>query len=137
MIGIVIVAHGGLAREYLAAMEHVVGPKPGTRAISIAPDEDRSAKRVEIATAMRAVDEGQGVIVVTDVYGGTPSNLAMAACGTDNCKVLCGANLPMLIKLGKSRHLPLVTAVEQALASGRKYMNCTDDMVCRPAAAGL
>lgn len=128
MIGIVIVAHGGLAREYLAAMEHVVGKKPGTRAITIAPDDTRASKQAEIDAAVAEVDTGDGVVVVTDMFGGTPSNLAMAACSCQDRKVLYGANLPMLIKLAKGRHLPIERAVDDALAAGRKYINCADDM---------
>ncbi len=128
MIGIVIVAHGGLAKEYLAAMEHVVGRKPGTRAITIAPDDTRTDKQAEIDAAVAEVDTGDGVVVVTDMFGGTPSNLAMAACDCQDRKVIYGANLPMLIKLAKRRHLSIEMAVEDALTAGRKYINCADDL---------
>ncbi len=128
MIGIVIVAHGGLAREYLAAMEHVVGQRPGTRAITIGPDDTRASKQGEINAAVAEVDGGDGVVVVTDMFGGTPSNLAMNACGRDDRKVLYGVNLPMLIKLAKARNLPLETAVVCALTAARKYINCADGM---------
>ncbi len=131
MIGIVIVAHGGLANEYLAAMEHVVGPKPGTRAVTIGPEDDRAQKSAEIQAAVEAVDIGHGVIVVTDMFGGTPSNLAMAACGRSDRKVLYGANLPMLIKLAKTRGMPLPDSVQCALSAGRKYINCADDIAPR------
>ncbi|MEM9432270.1 MAG: PTS fructose transporter subunit IIA [Pseudomonadota bacterium] len=126
MIGIVIVAHGGLAREYLAAMEHVVGVRPGTRAISIGPEDTRASKQTEIDLAVAEVDAGDGVVVVTDIFGGTPSNLAMAACGSPDRKVLYGVNLPMLIKLAKTRELTLDEATACALAAGRKYINCAD-----------
>ncbi|MEM9249343.1 MAG: PTS fructose transporter subunit IIA [Pseudomonadota bacterium] len=123
MIGIVIVAHGGLAREYLAAVEHVVGPQPNMRAISIAPDYDRSQKQAEICAAADAVDEGDGVVIVTDMFGGSPSNLSLKACAPLNRKILYGANLPMLIKLAKSRRGPIEAAVEGALTAGRKYID--------------
>lgn len=123
MIGIVIVAHGGLAREYLAAIEHVVGEQPGMRAISIEPDHDRDAKQIEICAAADAVDTGDGVVVVTDLFGGSPSNLSLRACAPDNRRILYGANLPMLIKLAKSRHLPVPDAVRAAMEAGKKYIN--------------
>ncbi|MCA0872734.1 PTS fructose transporter subunit IIA [Seohaeicola saemankumensis] len=123
MIGIVIVAHGGLAREYLAAMEHVVGKQPGLRAISIEPDHDRDEKQREICAAADAVDTGDGVVVVTDLFGGSPSNLSLRACAPVNRRILYGANLPMLIKLAKSRHLPVADAVRGAMEAGKKYIN--------------
>jgi mannose PTS system EIIA component len=124
LIGIVIVAHGGLAQEYLAAVEHVVGKQSGMRAISIEPDHDRSAKQAEICAAADSVDTGSGVVVVTDMFGGSPSNLSLLACNPIDRKILYGANLPMLIKLAKTRHKPLSTAVTAALAAGRKYIDC-------------
>lgn len=123
MIGIVIVAHGGLAAEYLAAMEHVVGHKPGTRAISISRGDDRETKQSEIRLAVNEVDDGDGVVVVTDLFGGTPSNLAINACESGARKVIYGASLPLLVKLAKSRHLPLDESTRCACEAGRKYMN--------------
>jgi len=123
MIGIVIVAHGGLAAEYLLAMEHVVGQKPGTRAISISRDDDREAKQAEIRLAVNDVDDGDGVVVVTDIFGGTPSNLAINACESGARKIIYGASLPLLVKLAKSRHLPLDESTRCACEAGRKYMN--------------
>lgn len=123
MIGIVIVAHGGLAREYLAAVEHVVGPQAGIRAITIEDDHDRSAKQAEIRSAADAVDEGDGVVVVTDMFGGSPSNLSLLACESREREIIYGANLPLLIKLAKSRTLSVHAAVEAALDAGRKYIN--------------
>jgi mannose PTS system EIIA component len=123
VIGIVIVAHGGLAREYLAAVEHVVGKQPGMTAISIEADCDRSSKQAEICDAADAVDHGQGVVVVTDMFGGSPSNLSLNACRPDDRRILYGANLPMLIKLAKSRQLPVGDAVRSALEAGRKYID--------------
>lgn len=124
MIGVVIVAHGGLAQEYLAAVEHVVGKQSGVRAISIEPDHNRAAKQAEICAAADSVDTGKGVVVVTDMFGGSPSNLSLLACNPSDRKILYGANLPMLIKLAKSRHKPLDEAVKAALTAGRKYIDC-------------
>ena len=126
MIGIVIVAHGGLAREYLSAVEHVLGTQANIRAVSIAAQEDRAAKSVEIEAMADAVDAGDGVIIVTDMFGGSPSNLSVPASGKPNRKIMYGANLPMLIKLVKSRHLPVPEAVDTALRAGRKYLDCFD-----------
>ena len=129
MIGIVIVAHGGLASEYLSAVEHVVGRQKGIRAISIEADHDRTTKQSEICEAADAVDEGDGVVVVTDMFGGSPSNLSLLACSPDNRKIIYGANLPMLIKLAKSRHQPVPEAVKASLDAGRKYINSFDGAV--------
>jgi len=129
LIGIVIVAHGGLAREYLAAVEHVVGKQVAMTAISIDVDDDRARKQVEICAAADAVDSGDGVVVVTDMFGGSPSNLSLKACQPADRKILYGANLPLLIKLAKSRHLPLPVAVGNALAAGRKYIDSFDGPV--------
>ena len=126
MIGIVLVAHGGLAGEYLAAVEHVVGKQTGVRAISIEPDHDRKAKQAEICAAADSVDAGDGVVIVTDMFGGSPSNLSLKACNPSGRKIVYGANLPMLIKLAKSRHKPLNVAVDAALSAGRKYIDCFD-----------
>lgn len=123
MIGIVIVAHGGLAREYLAAMVHVVGAQTGVAAVAIEADHDREEKKHEICAAADSVDTGDGVIVVTDLFGGSPSNLSMQACRPANRRILYGANLPMLIKLAKSRHLPVADAARNAMEAGRKYIN--------------
>jgi PTS system mannose-specific IIA component len=126
VIGIVIVAHGGLAREYLAAVEHVVGPQTAMRAISIEDDHDRAAKQAEICGAADAVDSGAGVVVVTDMFGGSPSNLSLMACFGPGRRIIYGANLPMLIKLAKSRDLDVAEAVNAALDAGRKYINSLD-----------
>ena len=124
MIGIVIVAHGGLAREYLAAVEHVVGKQLGIRAIAIEYDHDRARKQAEICAAADEVDMGDGVVVVTDMFGGSPSNLSMPACSSPDRRILYGSNLPMLIKLAKSRRLPVPEAAALALDAGRRYINC-------------
>lgn len=123
MIGIVIVAHGGLAREYLAAVEHVVGTQNGIRAITIESEHDRTAKQGEICDAADEVDRGDGVVMVTDMFGGSPSNLSLRACAPDNRRIIYGANLPMLIKLAKSRHMSVPDAVRVALDAGRKYID--------------
>lgn len=122
MIGIVIVAHGGLADEYLAAVEHVLGAQIGMTAISITADCDRNRKQSEICVAVDAVDQGQGVVIVTDMFGGTPSNLALTACEPENRRIVFGANLPMLIKLAKSRSMSVPDAVRATLEAGRKYI---------------
>ncbi len=126
MIGIVIVAHGGLAREYLSAVEHVVGKQQGMRAIAIEDDCNRANKQAEICTAADSVDQGDGVVMVTDMFGGSPSNLSLMACAGPGRRILYGANLPMLIKLAKSRDMPVTDAVAAALDAGRKYINSLD-----------
>ncbi|MFN3823790.1 MAG: PTS sugar transporter subunit IIA [Pseudorhodobacter sp.] len=126
MIGIVIVAHGGLAREYLSAVEHVVGKQQNMLAIAIEEDHDRADKQAEICAAAEAVDQGDGVVVVTDMFGGSPSNLSLPACIGRNRRIVYGANLPMLIKLAKSRDLGVPVAVELSLDAGRKYINSLD-----------
>ena len=123
MIGIVIVAHGGLAREYQSAMEHVVGVQNGVRSISIEPNHNRAGKQREICVAADEVDTGEGVVVVTDMFGGSPSNLSLMACKPENRRILYGANLPALIKLAKSRHMALADAVRAATEAGRKYID--------------
>lgn len=126
MIGIVIVAHGGLARELQNAVEHVVGRQPGMLAISIGAEDDRSRRQREICDAADAVDAGDGVVVVTDMFGGSPSNLSLRACRPSNRKILTGVNLPMLVKLAKSRSLPVEEAVSRAAEAGRRYINSFD-----------
>ena len=123
MIGIVIVAHGGLAKEYLAAVEHVVGRQTGVVSVSIEAECNRAAKQQEICDAAQTVDVGYGVVLVTDMFGGSPSNLAINACGPENRRILYGANLPMLIKLAKTRHMKIDQSVDAALSAGRKYLN--------------
>ena len=123
LIGIVIVGHGGLAREYLLAVEHVVGPQKGIRAVAIEEDHDRAQKQAEICEAANSVDSGDGVIVVTDLFGGSPSNLSLLACTAKNRAILYGANLPLLVKLAKSRQMSVADAVSAAKEAGRKYIN--------------
>ncbi len=115
--------HGGLAREYLLAVEHVVGPQEGIRAVAIEEDHDRGQKQAEICKAADAVDTGDGVVVVTDLFGGSPSNLSLLACTAKNRAILYGANLPLLVKLAKSRQMSVADAVAVAKEAGRKYIN--------------
>lgn len=123
MIGIVIVTHGRLAQEIISAMEHMVGPQPHLRAVCIGPEDDIERRRREIAAAAKSVDMGDGVVLVTDMYGGTPCNLALTLLERGKIEVLAGANLPSLIKLVDVRaKLPLDKAVKEAIDAGRKYM---------------
>ncbi len=122
-IGIVIVAHGQLAHEYRAAVEHVVGPQPNIVAVSIAADCDRNDKELEICQAAESVDNGSGVVIATDLFGSSPSNLALKACANKDRKIVYGMNLPLLIKLTRSKNLALSSAVDLALSAGRKYIN--------------
>ncbi|MCC7320985.1 MAG: PTS fructose transporter subunit IIA [Rubellimicrobium sp.] len=123
MIGIVIVAHGGLAREFLAAVEHVVGRQPLVETVAILPEDDRALRQRQICEAADRVDRGMGVIVVTDMFGGSPSNLSLPACGGHDRCIIYGANLPLLIKLFKSRRKPLQEAVSLSIDAGRKYID--------------
>ncbi|MGB1235988.1 MAG: PTS sugar transporter subunit IIA [Planktomarina sp.] len=124
MFGIVIVAHGRLAVEYLAAVEHVVGKQAGISVVAIHADHNRADKTSEISAAADAVDTGSGVVLVTDMFGGSPSNLALPACRGQNRRVIYGANLPMLVKLAKCRKRPMSEAITEAIAAGRKYLDC-------------
>lgn len=125
-IGIVIVAHGGLARELVAAVEHVMGRIGGVLAVSIEPEYDRTAKWSEIRAAADAVDSGHGVAVVVDLHGSSPANLCQAVSDQPGRHILTGANVPMLLKLVQARHLPLDEAVQAAIAAGRKYIDGRD-----------
>jgi PTS system mannose-specific IIA component len=129
MIGLVVVAHGGLARELLAATEHVVGPQPHAIAVSTGPADDLREKQAEINAAVAAVNEGDGVVVVTDMFGGTPCNLAIGAMSGEGVEVVYGANLPLLVKLAKTRERPLAEAIDAALGSGRKYIDAAKRML--------
>src|SRR6266550_2781324 len=123
MIGIVIVTHGRLAAELLAAMQHIVGPQTHVKTVCIGPNDDVEQRRNEITAAIAAVDLGRGVVLVTDMFGGTPCNLALTHLKKGKVEVLAGANLPSLIKLiGVRISLPLEKAVCEAIDSGRKYM---------------
>lgn len=124
MIGLVVVTHGRLAEEFLSAAEHVVGPQEQIRAVSIGPDDDMEKRRTDILDAATGVDTGEGVIILTDMFGGTPSNLAIAVMEKANAEVVAGVNLPMLIKLATVRaDNDLQAAVKAAHEAGRKYIN--------------
>ena len=124
MIGLVLVTHGALAREFVAAVEHVVGPQSQLRAICIGADDDMEQRRREILDAAKATDDGAGVIVLTDMFGGTPSNLAISIIDKANVEVIAGVNLPMLIKLTSVRgQSDLAEAVALAQEAGRKYIS--------------
>ena len=124
MIGIVIVAHGGLAKEFRDAVEHVTGAQQALIDIAIGPECDRVAKQAEICAAADKVDQGHGVVIVTDMFGGSPSNLSLRACSPGSRRIVYGASLPLLIKLVQARGRPLDAAVDMALMAGHKYMNC-------------
>ena len=119
-------AHGGLAKEYLCAIEHVVGVSPRIKAISIFPDDNSYYKEKEIGEAIKIVEAGFGVVIVTDMHGSTPANLALKAAKGLNSSVLFGANLPLLLKLVKVRNLTVDKAVKLALDAGRKYIDCVN-----------
>ncbi|MGE8943065.1 PTS sugar transporter subunit IIA [Leptospira interrogans] len=124
MIGLLIVTHGGLAREFRAALEHVVGPQQQLETVSIGPEDDMEARRREILDAVRQVDTGDGVILLTDMFGGTPSNLSISILDEANVEVIAGVNLPMLVKLTSVRgDVPLAKAVDLAKEAGRKYIS--------------
>ncbi|MBY8977238.1 PTS fructose transporter subunit IIA [Rhodobacteraceae bacterium NNCM2] len=123
MIGIVIVAHGALAEAFLSATEHVVGVQENTRAIAIHPTDDLHEKQAEIDAMVAEVNTGKGVVLITDMFGGTPSNLALGAMTSDDVEVVYGANLPLLVKLAKSRERSLSEAVSAALEAGHKYID--------------
>src|ERR687894_3315234 len=123
MIGLVLVTHGRLAVEFRAALEHVVGPQRQLEAVTIGPDDDVEQRRRDIIEAVQRVDTGQGVAILTDMFGGTPSNLAISVMSRPKVEVLTGINLPMLIKLAKVRETcPLEQAVAAAQEAGRKYI---------------
>jgi PTS system mannose-specific IIA component len=129
MIGLVLVTHGHLADEFIAATEHVVGPQARVEAICIAADDDMEVRRADIAAAMARVDEGDGVIMLTDMFGGTPSNLAISLM-RPGVEVIAGINLPMLIKLASVRKtMTVAAAVDAAQEAGRKYIAVASKML--------
>lgn len=124
MIGMVLVTHGRLANEFRAALEHVVGPQPQLETIAIEPDDDMDARRKDIMAAVERTDKGDGVVILTDMFGGTPSNLAISCMNGRKVEVIAGINLPMLIKLARVRdEATLDQAVVAAQDAGRKYIN--------------
>ena len=135
MIGLVLVTHGRLAEEFVVAMEHVVGQQERIEPISIGPDDDMEARRADIAAAIGRVDEGRGVIVLSDLFGGTPSNLAISLMEAGRVEVIAGINLPMLIRLGSARKTMKVTeAVAAARDAGRKYITVASEVLGEAAA---
>ena len=130
MIGIVLVTHGRLAVEFIAALEHVVGPQHGVAAVCIGPDDDVEQRRRDILEALRAVNDGDGVVLLTDMFGGTPSNLAISVMNTAKVEVLAGVNLPMLIKLASIRDdCDVASCVAAAQEAGRKYINAASALL--------
>jgi len=135
MIGLVLVTHGRLAEEFVVAMEHVVGQQERIEPISIGPEDDMEARRADIAAAIARVDEGRGVIVLSDLFGGTPSNLAISLMEAGRIEVIAGINLPMLIRLGSARKTMKVTeAVAAARDAGRKYITVASEVLGEAAA---
>lgn len=124
MIGLVVVTHGRLAEELIAALEHVVGPQQNIAAVCIGPDDDMEQRRAQILECVATAEEGNGVVVLTDMFGGTPSNLAISIMGRASVEVIAGVNLPMLIKLASVRMTAsLDDAARSAQEAGRKYIN--------------
>ena len=130
MIGMVLVTHGRLAEELVAALEHVVGAQPNVISICIGPDDDMEQRRTEILDSAAKADEGDGVVLLTDMFGGTPSNLAISVMDKANVEIIAGVNLPMLIKLTSVRKTePLDEAIESAQQAGRKYINIASKLL--------
>jgi PTS system mannose-specific IIA component len=135
MIGLVLVTHGRLAEEFVRAMIHVVGPQERVATIAIGPDDDMESRRADIAAAILEVDAGRGVIVLTDLFGGTPSNLAISLMERGRIEVIAGMNLPMLIRLGSARKsMTVVAAVAAAREAGRKYISVASEVLGEAAA---
>ncbi|MFM9847842.1 MAG: PTS sugar transporter subunit IIA [Hyphomicrobiaceae bacterium] len=130
MIGIVIIAHAGLATEFRAALEHVVGAQSQLEALSIGPEDDVEQRRRQLIEIVRGVDSGDGVVILTDMFGGTPSNLAISVMEDTGAEVLAGVNLPMLIRLASVRKdKPLALAVGLAKDAGRKYISVASQVL--------
>ncbi|HEX8442563.1 MAG TPA: PTS sugar transporter subunit IIA [Allosphingosinicella sp.] len=135
MIGLVLVTHGRLASEFITAMEHVVGPQERIEAICIGPEDDMEARRNDIADAIARVDAGRGVIILTDLFGGTPSNLAISLMRSQEIEVIAGVNLPMLIRLeGARKTMEVRAAVAAAREAGRKYISVASEILGEAAA---
>jgi mannose PTS system EIIA component len=130
MIGLVLVTHGNLAVEFVHAVEHIVGPQPQLRTVCIGPDDKMEIRRRDIEAEINAADSGQGVIVLTDMFGGTPSNLAISLLKEDQVEVVAGVNLPMLVKLCRIRKdATLAKAATAAQDAGRKYINIASQVL--------
>jgi PTS system mannose-specific IIA component len=126
----VLVTHGRLAQELIAALEHVVGTQPNTQAVCIGADDDMEQRREDILASVARCDDGDGVVVLTDMFGGTPSNLAISIMDKAKVEVIAGVNLPMLVKLATVRHSePLATAAVSAQDAGRKYINVASNLL--------
>lgn len=135
MIGLVLVTHGRLADEFVIAMEHVVGKQEQVATIAIGPDDDMEVRRADIADGIACVDSGAGVIVLTDLFGGTPSNLAISLMERGRVEVIAGMNLPMLIRLGSARKaMKVADAVAAARDAGRKYISVASEVLGEAAA---
>jgi len=134
MIGLVLVTHGQLAREFIAALEHIVGPQSNVVAVCIGPDDDMEARRREILARIAETDAGRGVVLLTDMFGGTPSNLAISVMDKAKVEVIAGINLPMLVTLATLRDkASLEEAVAKAQAAGRKYINVASHLLAEKA----
>src|SRR6476469_7351223 len=135
MIGLVLVTHGRLAAEFITALEHVVGPQEAIEGICIGPDVDMEGRRGDISDAIQRCDRGKGVIILTDLFGGTPSNLAISLMKSENVEVIAGVNLPMLIRLeGARRAMSVRAAVAAAREAGRKYISVASEILGEAAA---
>lgn len=135
MIGLILVTHGRLAAEFIVAMEHVVGPQDAIEGICIGAEDDMEVRREDIAKAIRRVDQGDGVIILTDLFGGTPSNLAISLMKVDKVEVIAGVNLPMLIRLeGARKAMGVRAAVAAAREAGRKYISVASEVLGEAAA---
>ena len=130
MIGMILVTHGRLAEEFVHAMEHVVGKQSDVATVCIGPHDDREAKRKEIAKAIKQVDTGGGAVILTDLFGGTPSNLAISLLKAGQTEVIAGINLPMLIRLaGARKDMPMAAAAKAARDAGRNYITIASEFL--------
>jgi PTS system mannose-specific IIA component len=131
MIGLVLVTHGRLAEEFRLAVEHVVGPQDALETVCIGADDDMEQRRTDIVDAVARADTGHGVIILTDMFGGTPSNLAISVMNAGKTEVIAGVNLPMLIKLSSVRTSDdMESSLQEAQMAGRKYINVASQLLC-------
>lgn len=130
MIGLILVTHGHLADQFVEAMEHVVGKQTGVETVCIGPNDDMEQRRAEIAKAIETVDMGMGIIILTDLFGGTPSNLAISLLDAGHVEVIAGINLPMLIRLaGARKSMSVADAVAAAQSAGRNYITVASELL--------
>ena len=130
MIGLILVTHGTLADEFVVAMEHVVGPQKQIATVCIGPRDDMEQRRKDIANAIKTVDDGEGVIILSDLFGGTPSNLSISLLDAGRVEVIAGVNLPMLIRLESARkNMTVSNAVAAARDAGRKYISVASELL--------